>query len=65
MSAIDPASPCIGICQMDGGIGLCAGCFRTLEEIEQWWDYGPEQKRTVLMLTEERQERILDGTAFD
>lgn len=29
-------SPCINICQMDAKSGLCAGCFRTIEEITQW-----------------------------
>lgn len=30
------ASPCINVCQMDGQTGLCAGCFRTLDEIAAW-----------------------------
>ena len=29
-------SPCISVCRMDAGTGLCAGCFRTLEEIAAW-----------------------------
>jgi predicted Fe-S protein YdhL (DUF1289 family) len=28
-------SPCIEVCAM-GNDGLCAGCFRTLEEIATW-----------------------------
>ena len=27
------ASPCINVCKMDAHTGLCAGCFRTLDEI--------------------------------
>lgn len=30
------ASPCIGVCHMDGDTGWCAGCLRTLDEIARW-----------------------------
>lgn len=30
------ASPCINICKMDAQSGLCAGCFRTIDEIAIW-----------------------------
>ena len=30
------ASPCISVCEMDRGDGLCRGCFRTLDEIAAW-----------------------------
>ena len=43
----DVPSPCINVCNMDERTGLCAGCYRTLEEIAQWSAYTPEQKRTV------------------
>lgn len=29
-------SPCINVCKMDPGTGLCRGCFRTLDEIAAW-----------------------------
>jgi len=29
-------SPCINVCRMDADTGLCAGCFRTLDEIAAW-----------------------------
>jgi len=29
-------SPCINICKMDAASGLCAGCYRTLDEITRW-----------------------------
>jgi predicted Fe-S protein YdhL (DUF1289 family) len=29
-------SPCIDICDIDPGTGLCRGCARTLEEIARW-----------------------------
>jgi predicted Fe-S protein YdhL (DUF1289 family) len=30
------ASPCIGVCRMDGHTGWCEGCFRTIDEIAAW-----------------------------
>lgn len=29
-------SPCIGVCKLDEGTGLCIGCARTVDEIAQW-----------------------------
>ncbi|MBE0615130.1 MAG: DUF1289 domain-containing protein [Burkholderiales bacterium] len=47
-AATDPVpSPCINVCSMDEGTGLCAGCHRTLDEIAQWSAYTPAQKRAV------------------
>lgn len=61
----DPPSPCIGVCVINPNTQLCDGCFRTLEEIADWWDYPPDQKRRVLVQVEERLARIMDGTFFD
>lgn len=33
-----PASPCIGLCQLDAATGLCAGCARSGAEIGAWRD---------------------------
>jgi predicted Fe-S protein YdhL (DUF1289 family) len=33
---IEIPSPCIGVCRLDPGTGLCAGCMRTLDEIAIW-----------------------------
>ncbi|HXH03858.1 MAG TPA: DUF1289 domain-containing protein [Candidatus Competibacteraceae bacterium] len=63
--ALEPDSPCIGVCLMNSQTDLCDGCFRSLDEIAQWWHMSAEQKRQVLRAVEERQEKILDGTFFD
>ena len=48
IAGTDPiASPCINVCSMDERTGLCAGCYRTLDEIAQWSAYTPAQKRAV------------------
>lgn len=43
-----PASPCINVCKMDDRSGLCAGCFRTLDEIAAWSVLDADDKRAVL-----------------
>ncbi|MDZ4099986.1 MAG: DUF1289 domain-containing protein, partial [Methylophilaceae bacterium] len=30
-------SPCIGVCAMNEQTNLCEGCFRSIEEIRDWW----------------------------
>jgi uncharacterized protein len=44
----DVASPCIKLCEMIPGAGVCAGCFRTLDEIAAWTRLGVAGKRAVL-----------------
>lgn len=46
--ALEPASPCIGICKMNEQTGLCIGCFRTRNEIAMWSSAGAEDKRRIL-----------------
>lgn len=41
-------SPCIGVCSMDDLSGLCMGCFRTMDEIQNWWDMDDAGKQTVI-----------------
>jgi uncharacterized protein len=40
-------SPCTSVCAIDPRTGLCAGCFRTLDEIAAWSTLDDEQKRAV------------------
>jgi len=42
------ASPCTSVCTIDQASGLCAGCFRTLDEIAGWIRLSDEEKRAVL-----------------
>jgi len=55
-------SPCISVCAMDDLSGLCLGCYRTLDEIKDWWDMTPEQQKNLLVELEARQ---LDQANFD
>ena len=40
-------SPCISVCVIDPPTGLCAGCYRTLDEIAGWIGLSTEQRRTL------------------
>lgn len=42
------ASPCTKLCTIDAVTGLCAGCYRTLDEIAGWIDLPEQRKRTLL-----------------
>jgi uncharacterized protein len=55
-------SPCVSICVIDPPTGLCAGCFRTLDEIAGWIDLSVEERRTLLAALPERRAR--EGTAI-
>ena len=48
------ASPCIGVCTMSEATGYCQGCYRTMDEIRDWWDMTSEQKRDVLSVLDQR-----------
>ena len=50
-------SPCISVCAMDEVTGFCQGCYRTIEEIKQWWDLDNTQKQLVVQKANERVEQ--------
>lgn len=49
-------SPCISICTMDDATGFCIGCYRTLDEIQGWWDLDNTKKQAIVDEASERQE---------
>jgi predicted Fe-S protein YdhL (DUF1289 family) len=44
---------------------LCDGCYRSIEEITEWWNYSPGEKRRVIDQARDRREHIVNGTFFD
>lgn len=54
-------SPCISVCAMDEVQGVCLGCYRTLEEIEGWWDFDNAHKKAVLEKARLREEATFDN----
>ena len=53
-------SPCIGVCAMNEQTNLCEGCFRSIEEIRDWWDMTPESRNKIMDKLEQRQNELLD-----
>lgn len=51
-------TPCVRICKLDETSGVCAGCFRTLEEIEEWSRYTDDQKRQLMVAINIRKELL-------
>jgi predicted Fe-S protein YdhL (DUF1289 family) len=47
-------SPCIRVCCIESRNGLCAGCFRTLDEIMQWPEMTEMQRQEVVELANQR-----------
>jgi len=60
MSEIEIQSPCIGLCSMDELTGFCQGCYRTIDEIQAWWDLTNQQKQEVIHMATEREAQMFD-----
>jgi predicted Fe-S protein YdhL (DUF1289 family) len=43
------ATPCEKICTVDPGSGLCAGCGRSLTEIERWTRYNDHERARIML----------------
>ena len=56
------ASPCIGICAVDDLSGLCVGCYRSMDEISQWWDMNDAERNKV---TSQLADRQIESASFD
>ncbi|WP_435211802.1 DUF1289 domain-containing protein [Luminiphilus sp. nBUS_16] len=48
-----PASPCVSICALDAN-DICLGCFRTGNEITDWFIADDVRKREILRNAETR-----------
>lgn len=49
-------SPCIDVCQIDPGHGMCRGCWRTIDEIARWSTMRDgERERVMAQLPQRRQ----------
>ncbi len=47
-------SPCIRVCTLDPGTGLCEGCGRTREEIVRWYRMTEEERLQIIAELPER-----------
>jgi len=55
-------TPCVRICKLDEASGICAGCHRTLDEIEKWSEYTDEQKKQIMVAIDIRKELLCEDT---
>ncbi len=51
----EPQSPCISVCVLDEK-DICMGCYRSADEITDWFLCSNEKKIEVLRLARERRE---------
>jgi predicted Fe-S protein YdhL (DUF1289 family) len=55
MSQSEPKSPCISICALSED-DICQGCFRSADEITDWFMASDEEKRAILERSAKRRE---------
>ena len=53
MTEDEPKSPCISICVLDEQ-DICQGCYRSAEEITDWFMASADDKRAMLARAKER-----------
>jgi predicted Fe-S protein YdhL (DUF1289 family) len=53
VSDAEPKSPCISVCVLDEE-DICQGCFRSAEEIADWFVATADEKRVIIELAKER-----------
>ena len=61
MGIEDIVSPCIGVCAINDSNGFCHGCYRTVEEIREWWNMTDDEREKVMGALDQR---LLDNTTF-
>lgn len=49
-------SPCIHVCTLDEQ-KICMGCYRSAEEVRDWFRYSDEEKRSCLAKAEARRRK--------
>ncbi|AQA19354.1 DUF1289 domain-containing protein [Halioglobus japonicus] len=60
MSQQEPQSPCIAVCALDEN-DVCIGCYRTADEITDWFMLDAEAKREIVKKANERRDEQSGG----
>ena len=55
MSTTEPKSPCVSICVLSED-EICQGCFRSADEIAEWFMASDEGKRAILQRADQRRD---------
>ena len=53
MSDTEPCSPCVSICALDVD-DICIGCYRSADEVTDWFLADKEEKEAILERARER-----------
>ena len=48
-------SPCKNICELDPNTGLCMGCKRSIDEINNWIQKNDKEKIIIIKNTQNRE----------
>jgi predicted Fe-S protein YdhL (DUF1289 family) len=51
-------TPCIKICVLDAGSGLCSGCGRSLDEIADWASLSDAERGRIMAELPERMKNL-------
>jgi len=54
-------SPCNNVCKLDENGLYCISCYRTIDEIQDWSQYGNEEKSKVLDRCEIRKNKDISS----
>jgi len=52
------ANPCVQICVRDNDDGVCLGCGRTAQEINNWLNISRAEREAIIPLLDERIEQL-------
>jgi predicted Fe-S protein YdhL (DUF1289 family) len=63
IDAGEVTSPCTSICVIDPPTGLCAGCYRTLDEIAGWLGLSTGERRALVAELTRRRARYGEAIA--
>jgi predicted Fe-S protein YdhL (DUF1289 family) len=47
-------TPCLKVCALEPGSGLCRGCGRTVDEIARWGAMSGSERRRIMALLPDR-----------
>lgn len=51
-------TPCVRVCKLNPEKLYCTGCYRTLQEIENWLGYTDLERQQITKLLEERKKTL-------
>ncbi|TYO89213.1 DUF1289 domain-containing protein [Oceanicella actignis] len=59
----EPQSPCVKVCLIHPGAGLCVGCLRSADEIAAWPRMSDDERRALMAELPARRPRLTEAGA--